>query len=241
MHIPRQTSLLAALCLLLVPAMHAETAADLSGHWEGSAQLPNTSLAFVMDLVKNGKGELAGTFSSPNVTGLPLSNFAIDGKSVLFQIKGAPGERGFKATLAPDGKSMSGTYAEGGYTMPFEMARTGDAHVEAAPKIAAIGKELEGTWNGVLEADGKKLRLALIMANQPDGTAAGTAFSIDEGLEIPISAIKQKGASVTLEFKAVGSSFSGELKAGGSEMAGTYAQREFTVPVTFRHAGTEAK
>ena len=85
---------------------------------------------------------------------------------------------------------MSGEFVttEGGYTVPFNLERTGDAKIEPAPRSAAIGKELEGTWNGALEFDGKKERIVLKMANQPDGTAAGTILDLDgTNVEIPIA------------------------------------------------------
>jgi len=234
---PAKASLLATLLFVSVHTLHAQTVTDLFGHWEGSVQVPNTSLSFEVDLVKSANGELSGTFSNPaeHLKGLPLSNFALEGKSLRFQIKGSPGERAFKGTLSPDGKSMSGVYNEGGYSMPFEMARTGDARIEATSKSAPIGKELEGAWNGMLDVEGKQLRLVLTMSNGPDGST-GNVVSLDEGLEIPIAAIMQKGRSLTLDFKAVGGSFSGELKADSMELAGTYTQGSLVAPLTFRRA-----
>ena len=84
-------------------------------------------------------------------------------ESVRFQIKGRRGERAFKGTLSDDGKSISGDYSQGGYTIPFSVTRTGDARIEAAVKNAAIGKELEGVWNGTLDADREQLRAMLTL------------------------------------------------------------------------------
>ena len=68
---------------------------------------------------------------------------------------------------------MSGefTTSQGGYTIPFNLTRTGNAQIAAAPRSAPIGKELEGTWNGTLEVAGKHERLVLKMANQIDRPA----------------------------------------------------------------------
>jgi hypothetical protein len=232
-------SLLAALLLFPAPPLLAQTAVDPSGHWEGTVHAPNTEVTIEVDLARNANGELGGRFGNPaqKVTGLPLASLAVDGRSVSFQIKGsAPGERAFKGVLAADGKSMSGDYAQGGFTMPFTLTRTGDARVEAPASSSPIGKELAGTWNGTLDVNGIQRRLVLTMANQPDGTATGSFVNVDEGLEIPISSITQKASSVTLDVKTVGGSYAGALNTEGTELVGTWTQGPAALPLTFRLA-----
>jgi len=239
MQLPRRTLLLAALFLLPAAPLAAQSAADPSGHWEGAIQAPNMEVRFEIDLAKNSKGELAGSFGQPaeNLRGLPLANFAMDGRSIDFQIKGsAAGQRTFKGALSADGASMSGDFSQAGFTVPFSLTRTGDARVDTPARNASIGKELEGTWNGTVDVNGLQRRLVLTLANQPDGAATGNVLNVDEGLEIPISAITQNGSSVTLDVKAVGGSFSGALNAEGTELVGTLTQGSAVEPVTFRLA-----
>src|SRR6266850_1246807 len=239
MQLPRRTLLLAALFLLPAAPLAAQSAADPSGHWEGAIQAPNMEVRFEIDLAKNSKGELAGSFGQPaeNLRGLPLANFAMDGRSIDFQIKGsAAGQRTFKGALSADGASMSGDFSQAGFTVRFSLTRTGDARVDTPARNASIGKELEGTWNGTVDVNGLQRRLVLTLANQPDGAATGNVLNVDEGLAIPISAITQKGSSVTLDVKAVGGSFSGALNAEGTELVGTLTQGSAVEPVTFRLA-----
>jgi len=238
-------ALLAALLLVPAPSLLAQTAVDPSGHWEGAVQAPNMVVTIEVDLAKNGKGELAGTFGNPaqNLKGLPLSNFAADGRSLTFQVKGsAPGERVFKGALSADGKTISGDYAQGGFSMPFSLTRTGDARIEAAAGSAPIGKELEGAWHGTLDVNGVQRRLVLTMANHPDGTATGNFVNVEEGLEIPITTITQTSSSVTLDVKTVGVAYTGALNPDGTELVGTLTQGSAVLPLTFRRtAATEGK
>ena len=120
--------------------------------------------------------------------------------------------------------------------MPFVMTRKGDATLEAPARSAALGKELEGTWNGAVEASGLQRRLVLTLANRPDGTSTGHFLSVDEGLEIPISAITQKASSVVLEVKALGGTYTGALNSEGTELAGTWTQGPAALPLTLRRA-----
>lgn len=206
-------------------------AADLSGHWEGSIKTPDMEVKIELDLMKD-----AGTINIPGqgLNGLALSNFTGEGSSVSFQIKGAPGERKFSGVLSADAKSISGDFTQEGYTMPFRIAWMGEARPEARVKNAPIGKEMEGTWSGAMGVDGKQKRMILRLSNQPDGAAAGSIFSVEEGLEVPIAVITQKDSSLRLDLKAVSGVYSGDLSADRTELAGTFTQGSLVVPLTFR-------
>lgn len=150
----------------------------------------------------------------------------------------------FSAKLSDDGRSMSGefTTSQGGYTIPFNLARTGDAAFEPQAKSPVIGKELEGSWTGTLEANGVPMRISLRMANQPDGTSIGSLANLDQGgVDIPIAAISQKASSVSIDVKVVSGSFSGALNTAGTERTGTWTQGAFVAPLTFRREGAEGK
>jgi len=230
-------SVLAAVMFAAVVGIaNAQPAVDPSGHWEGSIQVPEMPVKVEVDLARNSRGELSGTFTkTQRLNGLPLTNLAIDNRAVTFQIKGSPaGERLFKGDVSEDGLSITGSFAQAGYSMPFTLTRTGDAKIEAAPKSAPIGKALEGTWNGTLEVNGVQRQLVLTLANQPDGTSTGSFLNVEEGLEIPIATITQTASSVTLEIKAVAGGYTGVLNGEGTELTGTLTQGSATLPLTFR-------
>jgi hypothetical protein len=170
------------------------------------------------------------------VKGLPLSTLTVEGRSIRFVVKGGPEGATFQAMLSADRTSMSGEAAQGGYSVPFTLTRTGDARVAPVPKSPPIGKELEGTWNGALDVNGAQMRLVVKMANQPDGTAAGTIVSQDgSGVDIPI-AMTQKASNVTIDVPSVGASFAGVLNAERTELAGTWTQGPSALPLTLRLA-----
>ncbi|MBI3494158.1 MAG: hypothetical protein HY047_20620 [Acidobacteria bacterium] len=224
--------MLAALLVLPASSVRAQTVVDPSGHWEGKVEVPQMDVIVEVDLAKNSKGEFEGTVGIPaqHLKGLPLKKVVVQGRTINFH---ARTDQTLSADLSDDGKSMSGTFAIEGAALPFSLTRTGDARMMPPVKSAAIGKELEGTWNGTLEA-GMPLRLVLTMSNQADGTATGRIVNLDQGgLEIPL-AIAQKGSSVTLDTSVVPGSFSGALNAEGTELAGTWTQGSIALPLTFK-------
>ena len=233
-----QTQRTILLGALLLSTISAQPTGNPSGHWEGSIQSSIGELNFEIDLARNSTGEFTGALNQPSehITGLPLASIAVDGKSLRFQVKGTPGERAFKGTISDDGKSISGDFSQGGYTIPFSVTRTGEARFEAAVKNPPVSKELEGVWNGTLAADGKQLRGILTLSNQPDGTVSGSFLTVDDGLEIPIATITQNASSLILDLKAVGASYSGTLNPDATELAGTYTQGSHVLPLTFRRS-----
>lgn len=239
MRITNRLILAASLLLLPSSALLAQTAVDPSGHWTGAIHIPAYNgasareLAIDVDIAKTAAGALEATFGQPdqNIKGLPLGHVSLDGRALSFELK-ANGGGLFKGTVA-DPKSIAGEFitTAGGYAIPFDLARTGDAQIQAAPTSAAIGKELEGTWNGTVEFEGKKERLVLTLANRTDGTAAGTILDLDgSNVEIPI-AMTQSAAHVTIEVVAVGASFTGVLS--GAALTGTWNQGPLSLPLSF--------
>jgi len=221
-------SLLAAL-VLVVPILRAQ-----SGHWEGAIQAPGKDVKIEVDLAMK-DGKLAGTFGTPDQgeSGLPLSNVSAEGTSVNFEIKATNGGGAFKGTLSPDGKSMSGDFVTAhGMSIGFSLTRTGEPKIEALLPSPPISKNLEGSWTGTIDANGTPHQIGLKMANHPDGTSTGSVIT-SEGVEINITKITNKDASLTLEVKNVGGLYVGALNADGTELAGTWTQGKFSAPLTF--------
>lgn len=215
-----RTPLAVLLLLVLVSPAGAQTAANPSGHWEGSVPVPGMNVPIEFDLAIAG-GKLTGTFGQPaqKLRGLPLSSVELDGRIITIAL---PSGSKLRGEISGDSRSISGDLVSTTVgTVPVTLTRTGDATIEAAPKSPAIGKELEGTWTGTLETDGG-LQIVLKMANQPDGTSAGTLASPNLGpMEIPV-AITQSGTRFSLDAKMIGSSFAATLNDAKTELAGTF-------------------
>lgn len=216
----------------------AQTPVDPSGHWEGTVQVPDNPVSIEIDLTMSNTKVLGGTFAQPaqGIKALPLSAVSLEGRNVRFLVKGNAQGSAFAGVIAPDGATMAGEVTVSGFVIPFTLTRIGEARVAAAPISPAISKELEGTWNGTMVADGSPMRLTVRLVNQPDGTSSGVIMSsTGTGVEIPL-AIVQAGKRVTLDVDAVGASFSGELDATAGELTGTWHQATVTIPLILTRA-----
>ncbi len=164
--------------------------------------------------------------------GLPLSPITVQGETVTFTVKGAPGDPTFKGTLSKDAKTLAGDFTQGPATGTFTLAWKGEPKIEAPPKNAAVGKELEGAWQGTLEVNGMTLRLNVTLTNQ-DGAATGTMVSVDQGgVEVPIGSIVQTGAHLKFTVPMIGGTYEGDLKDG--QIAGTWSQGPASFPLVLK-------
>lgn len=238
------TRLLLAASLLVVPTgpLFAQTPPDPSGHWTGAIHVPpfngagSREVAIEIDLATRGASGVDGRFSQPaqNVKGLPLSKVTAEGRSVSFELKASSGGGLFRGTMTDSG-SIVGEFVttEGGYNIPFDLKRTGEAQIAPAPASAPIGKELEGRWIGAIEVSGKTERLVLTMANNADGTASGTILDLDgSNVEIPV-ALTQQASSLIIEVMSVGATYKAALSAE-HELIGTWTQGAVSLPLIFK-------
>jgi hypothetical protein len=212
----------------------AQSSPRASGHWEGAIQIPGQELKVEVDLAPAGE-QWEGSINIPaqSLKGFPLSSISVQADAVTFVMRGVPGEPTFKGTVSKDGKQLSGDFSQGGGTVPFSLTRSGDAKVERPAKSTPVTKELEGSWHGTLDVAGKTLRLVVKLANKPEGAAAGTMVSVDQGgVEIPIASIVQTGSRLTLALPTIAGSYDGELKGG--VLTGKWTQGPNTWPLEFK-------
>ncbi|MFN3326159.1 MAG: alpha/beta hydrolase family protein [Bryobacteraceae bacterium] len=91
-----------------------------------------------------------------------------------------------------------------------------------------------GSWMGVLETGGPKLRIALHVSENALGGLEAKMDSLDQGARgIPVAKVAQDGAAVRLELPQLRASYEGTLQENG-EITGTWRQGPGSLPLTFR-------
>ena len=236
---PRATAIALALLLCGASAAHAQTAPDPSGHWKGSVEIPGQTMPFEIDLAKDAKGQFVGTISGTDVKNLPLTKVAVSGRSVTLQ---ASTEQPYKGELSTDGRTITGTVILSGYSLPLELTRTGDARIEPPPTSAPIGNELEGIWEGTLNAGRGPLRIVLTMSESARGPRDGADRQrgrrrVDDSHRHHAEWVERVVHVAT----AVPSAWAGVLSADGHELAGTFSRGPASLPLNFRRVAGAGK
>jgi hypothetical protein len=230
-------TLVVSLVALGASAASAQSAADPTGHWEGTVTAPMGQIEFEVDVVREASGALVAAYGqkATGVRGLPLTNVAVHGRTFTFVLfNGGANGGSFKGEVLSDGKTISGEVAAPLGTAPFMMYRTGDAAMLAKVKNAAVSAPLEGRWTGSLDVGGTQIGLILTIANRPDGTASVLiAQASQPGAQVD-AAFKESGTAVSFDVPATSGSWSGTLD--GDSLAGTWTQRGGSLPLTFTKA-----
>jgi hypothetical protein len=233
----RSAAALAVSCVVLgtTPGrgLAFQTKGSAAGHWTGTISGPE--IAVEVDLASKGAGVWHGTISIPSqgAKGLPL-DVSVKGTAVTFAIQKVPGDPRYAGTLSADGKAITGDFTQSGTTLALTLTWKGEPKFEVPQKSTPVTKDLEGTWEGALDIQGKVLRLVLKLANGATG-ATGTLISLDQNnLEIPVATVTQAGPRVKLLVTMISGTFDGELKGG--ELTGTWTQGPLNLPLVFKRA-----
>ena len=99
---------------------------DIDGVWSGTLDTPNGKLRVVFHIV-NTEGGLTATFDSPDqgAYGLPVTRVDRHGSSLELTSKGIGAV--YKGKIAGDLKTITGSFAQGGLTLPLVLTRVKDA------------------------------------------------------------------------------------------------------------------
>ncbi len=101
---------------------------------------------------------------------------------------------------------------------------------------------IEGKWEGQLGSGANHLRAELQLTKLADGTLAGQLNSLDQGVSLPMSAIRFENKKVHFEIPPVGGLYDGELNAAGTDITGTWIQTGVPAqPLNFHRATAETE
>jgi hypothetical protein len=209
-----------------------------SGHWEGSIDVEGNMLEVMVDLTRAADGSWKGVIAIPaqSLKDYPLSNLKVEGSAISFEMASVEGSPTFKGKLSADGKTVTGNLSQSGMIFPFKLERKGEAQSGAASAVSVkVSADLEGNWQGALDAGGVTLRLILKIAKAADGAFTAHLDSPDQGQSnLPINSLTAAGDSLSFEMKYIGASYQGKLNKERTEITGTWEQGGASTPLTLR-------
>ena len=223
-----------------VSASMVRSQATASGHWQGSIDVHGNEIELAVDLTRSDNGSWKGVIAIPSqsLKDYPLSNVKVEGANVTFEMASVQGQPTFKGKLSADGKTIAGDLSQSDMTFPFKLDRKGDAKmsaVEAQAVSIKVSADVEGTWQGTLDAGGTMLRLILKITKKADGSFTASLDSPDqESNNMPINALTATSDSLTFEMKYIGASYAGKFNKERTEVSGNWNQGGGALPLTLK-------
>jgi hypothetical protein len=190
----------------------------LQGWWKGTINAGGAALRVVFKITAAAPGKYRATLDSldQGAKNIPFSAIEFAEPTARMEIESINGQ--FEGTLKGDGSELDGTWMQAGKSFPLVLQRAepaDDAPVSASAYAFTSDDELQGIWNGTLDAQGTKLRLALKIAKAADGTYTATMDSPDQGAkDIPATTVTFKDSGVRVEWSALHAMFHGRLERG---------------------------
>jgi dipeptidyl aminopeptidase/acylaminoacyl peptidase len=108
----------------------------------------------------------------------------------------------------------------------------GMAGLIAAPIFPAPDKDFVGTWQGAVEVQGTKLRLAFHIKKGEDGGYTATWDSLDQGAtDLPMDSVTVDGDQIVMVYKGAGVEVVAVLQPDGDHMQATLNQGGMELPL----------
>lgn len=207
-------------------------AANPAGDWLGTLKTGGPELRLALHVRESGASFQATLDSiDQGANGIPVSEVSVKGNQLKLDIQAVKG--GYEGQISEDGKTIAGTWSQGGKSMPLTFVRdTGKS--AAAPDRSATAAPLAGVWEGTLDAHGKPLRVRFTLRKEGD-QVQGKFDSLDQNANgIPISGLTLDGAKLHFDLRAVGGSYDGTVNAGRTAIAGTWKQGGAELPLAWK-------
>jgi hypothetical protein len=223
------------------PLGAALAAADSSGRWEGTVEIPGAPMRVVVDLAPDGRGDWSGSIVLPGrgVKGAPLDALRVTDAAISFGCRSAfafPIEPEPAMTLARDADgTLDGTFVLGGHSAAVRLHRTGAPQVDRAETTATISATLEGTWTGRYELGGYPRDVTVTLANRPPGAAGGQFVILGKRTsKLEIDQIVEGREYVTLRASAADFRIEGRFDADSGTIDGAMSQGPFEAPIVLK-------
>lgn len=223
--------------LLLTMAATFARAQDVAGDWQGTLDTGMGQLRLVLHITKAADGALNATLDSidQNANGIPVKSATLKNSKLNLDVEAVHGT--YDGTVSPDGKSVTGIWNQG-KALPLEFKRaTAPIKTEHKP---AKPSDIDGTWIGILDAGGMKLRVVFHIVNTEDGLTA-TMDSPDQGAKgLPTTSVTRTGTSLKIEAKNLNGVYEGKISADLSSIDGNWTQNGATMALNLKRTKDEA-
>lgn len=226
------------LCFVLIIGTTLARAQDVAGDWQGTLNTGMGELRLVLHLTKADDGSLKATLDSVDqgANGIPVKSATLKDSKVNLDVEAVHGT--YEGTLAPDGKSISGTWSQG-KPLPLEFKRaTAPIKTEHKP---AKPSDIDGTWSGTLDTGMAKLRVLFHIVNTEDGLVV-TMDSPDQNAKgIPTSSVTRNGSVLKIEAKGISGVFEGTIAQDLNSIDGKWTQMGNTMPLLLKRVKDQAE
>jgi hypothetical protein len=227
------------LSILFAASSQAQT---VVGDWQGTLKAGGAELRLVLHITKGDNNALKATLDSvdQNAMGIPVSSITLNNSTLKLELQDIGGS--YEGKVNEAGDRIVGSWSQGGSSLPLEFSRAA-ARSDSKQRVLKPS-DIDGDWEGTLDAGPQKLRLVLHIVTYEDGMSA-SLDSVDQNLTgLPVTTITRDGAKLKLEMKQLAGVYEGTIDKDLKTITGEWKQAGAGMALTLRRksaAATEKK
>jgi fermentation-respiration switch protein FrsA (DUF1100 family) len=198
----------------------------IAGDWQGSLDVGGAQLHLLLHISAAQGGSLTATLDSidQGALGIPVTAVTLKDSKLNLTVDSIHGS--YEGTVNKDGTKIEGAWTQGPpLELNFERVK---AQTQAAPS------EIDGVWQGTLDAGALKLRILFKIISTPDGLKAQTQSPDQNPVWISASSVTRDGSSLTITLKELDASFDGKISADLNSIDGKLTQRDNPLPLLLK-------
>ncbi len=219
-------------CLLGAVAVRAQA---VEGDWEGTLKIGAAELRLALH-VKKGDGDgLKATFDSVDqgAMGIPVSSISFSDGVLKFAMDDI--QASYEGKLDVGRNIISGNWSQGPASVALDFARA-KPRADAKPRTPKPS-DIDGDWEGALEAGGQTLRVVLHITSYEAGMTA-KLDSLDQNIiGAPVTTIQRDGAKLKFEMRQFAGTFEGTIDKELKTINGEWSQGGGSLPLILKRKG----
>jgi len=220
-----------ALVFAVLATAGAAGAQTIAGDWQGTLAIGGAEFRLIFHFTPDGKDGFTATLDSPDqgATGIPVASVSLANAALKVDLPQIMAS--YEGKVNEGATAITGSFSQGGMSFPLGLARPpATTRVKRVPKPG----DIDGDWEGTLNAGGVALRAVFHIATFEDGMTA-TLDSPDQGTAgIPVGRVTRTGSRLDLELKQLAGGFSGTIDAALATIDGTWTQAGNSLPLVLK-------
>lgn len=216
-------------CLFVTVAARAQS---VEGDWEGTLKAGQLEFRLAVHIKKDGKGAVTATLDSVDqgAMGIPVSSVSVSDGTLKFAVDAI--QANYEGKLDAARNVIAGTWSQGGGSLPLEFARP-KARAEVKPRTPKPS-DIDGDWEGSLDAGGQTLQIMLHITTYEDGMSAKLDSPNQNIKGAPVTTIQRDGSKLNFEMKQFAGTFEGTIDKELKTIKGDWSQAGTTFPLTLK-------
>lgn len=166
----------------------------IAGDWQGALKVGGAELRLVLHVSEGDGGKLTATLDSidqPGANGMPVTTISLKDSKLNFTVDSVHGT--YEGKVSGDATTIEGTWSQG---QPLQLDFKRGAFGATAERKKATPSDIDGVWQGTLDAGAMKIRIVFHITNMENGLMATMDSPDQDANGLPVTTVTRNGSAL---------------------------------------------